>query len=215
MADPNFPDVPPFPGVPPINRAPGSGLVPSIQRMTSDAPSIAGSSGAQAQSQWGIYESDGVTPVITGGQLVDAVLDVDYDAERDIPDYPIEQGSFESYNKVARPREMVVTVAEGGSKSERTRLLAKVETLLSSTSLYSVVQPERKYSSMNVIRVRYGRRNGPQLLELELFMKEVRLSAGVAFSNTQNPNDADAANQGNVAQQTPTTAQAAQITTPQ
>lgn len=210
MASPQFPNVPPFPGVPALARQLGGALVPQITRLTADAPAVTRALSTADAPRWGVYKNDGVTAVITP----DAVLSVDYDKEFQIPTYPMEDGTFQSYNKVARPREMCVRMAKGGSKVDRERFLNTCASILDERALYSVVQPERFYPNMNFVRMNYTRKD-PQLLVVELFAEEVRLTAAVAFSDTKNPNDADAANQGTVQTQEPSPAQVAALTPPQ
>jgi hypothetical protein len=210
MANPAFPNVPPFPGVPALARAAGSALVPQIARLTADAPSVTQQLGTAEKQRWGIYSNDGVNPAA----VADSVLSVDYDKEFQIPTYPMEDGTFQSYNKVARPREMTVKLAKGGPKYDRERFLNRCASVLDDTKLYSVVQPERFYPNMNFVRMRYDRSN-PQMLVVELSAEEVRLTASLAFSSTKSPNDANAANQGNVATQEPTSAQVATLSPPQ
>lgn len=205
------------PGLPPLSPAlsglfaPGLALIsPGAPLLLADAAALASLLGLASKPRWGVYKNDGSATVLVG----DSVLTVTYERETRVPTYPVENGGFQSYNKVALPREMSVRLAKGGTKAEREGFLNLAATLVGTTDLYSVVQPDYVAKNMTFTRMRYDREAGPQLLVVELFAEEVRMLASTAFSNTANPNDAAPDNQGTVQTQTPTTAQVATLTLP-
>ena len=125
-----FPDVPKFPGVPALPRSPkfpplvrsGLGLVQGMLWRV-----------FQVQTRWGIFDSAG-KPLgdpakFTGlvGNALDAAglgstlstNSVDYSKETKVSDFPIEQGSFASYNKVEQPASPIVTLCLTDRKSTR------------------------------------------------------------------------------------------------
>ena len=55
-------------------------------------------------TQWGIFDQSG-DPVITA----DTIVEVGYRREYRISDFPVEEGSFASYNKVQTPYDVRVT----------------------------------------------------------------------------------------------------------
>ncbi|OYW18904.1 MAG: hypothetical protein B7Z52_04355, partial [Burkholderiales bacterium 12-64-5] len=94
MAGPVFPDVPKVPGVPAVARSalnPGTATEPQI---TQDSITVT----ATARNQWGIYTTAGALALDP-----DTIEAVGYDAEYRVADYPIEEGGFETYDKVALP----------------------------------------------------------------------------------------------------------------
>lgn len=207
----NYPVVPAFPGVPPLLRDPfAPAVTPVLSTLSADNPGVTRQLGQSPTPRWGVYSNDGATPILIG----DSVLAVGYDKEWAVSDYPIEQGQFQTYNKVARPREMRVSLSKGGTKYDRERFINQAGTCLDNTQSYAVVTPERFYTDMNFVRMNYDRsgEDGPQLFTVDLFAREIRLTAQTKFRNTQNPNDADATNQGTLTLKDPSPAQAGQLT---
>lgn len=208
MANPVYPNVPRFPGVPPVNRIDPENE-PTLEALTKDAPELKGSSGTPA---WGIFK---------GGTLVlepDSIVAVDYQREFRIADYPIEEGGFESYNKVATPYDIRVTVTKGGKLAERQQFLDTIDGLLQSLELYTIVTPDRSYPGGNIARADYSRKaaNGAGMLTVDLHVQEVRGKVSVQFSGptaiappaaasgtTHAPSGANPTNNGSVQALTP------------
>jgi len=182
-----FPDVPKFPGVPALPRSPkfpplvrsGLGLVQGMLWRV-----------FQVQTRWGIFDSKG-KPLgdpakFTGliGNALDAAglgstlstNSVDYSKETKVSDFPIEQGSFASYNKVETPASPIVTLCLTGSENNRRTFLEAIDKAVKSTDLYSVVTPEVTYIDYSIERYNYSRRNskGATLLIVEITLKEIR-----------------------------------------
>jgi hypothetical protein len=187
---PLYPDVPRTPGVPAVFRLPGA-IETAIVPLLTDAQALLGGQ----TFPWGVFSADG-TPAL----VPDSVLGVEYREEQSISDYPIEDGGFESYNKVRRPYEARVPMAKGGPSAEREAFLRVTEDLIDSTDLYTVVTPERTYLNANVIGYSYSRRSqeGAQLIIIELQLQEVRIAPSPSYSNTREPSGADAVNDGAV-----------------
>ena len=218
-----FPDVPKFPGVPSLPRSPkfpplvrsGLGLVQGMLWRV-----------FQVQTRWGIFDSKG-KPLgdpakFTGlvGNALDAAglgstlstNSVDYSKETKVSDFPIEQGSFASYNKVETPASPIVTLCLTGSENNRRTFLEAIDKAVKSTDLYSVVTPEVTYIDYSIERYNYSRRSskGATLLIVEITLKEIRqVSALYTTSNkgqVDKPKEAGAtpqADNGKVQAQTP------------
>ena len=192
-----YPDVPLADGVPPVNRT----SVPSnVQPLTGDT---VGQSGKQ-QTRWGVFTAAGV-PIA----LADSVLSVEYSREFRISNYPVEQGGFASYDKVATPFEPRVVLAKGGTDDDRATFLKALDAACGSTDLYDVVTPDTIYHNANLIRVDFKRtrESGVGLLTVDLHLMEVRLSAGTTFSNSKAPSGVDATSNGSTQPVAPTAAQ--------
>lgn len=182
-----FPNVPNVPGVPAIPRLAtlptfvqaGQGLLQGLLWRL-----------FQVQSQWGIFDSSG-QPLgdpakFTGafGAILDAAGigstmstgAIEYSKETRISDFPIEQGSFASYNKVETPASPVVTLCLTGSENDRRSFLDSIDEATKSTELYSVVTPEVTYIDYAIERYNYQRRasKGATLLIVEISLKEIR-----------------------------------------
>jgi hypothetical protein len=103
-----FPNVPNLPGVPPVPRSPA--LTPTeIATLGTDAISSVLWQSAQAPPQWGIFDT-------AGNQLVDpdSIIDFSNRNEWDVATFPVQQGTFASYNKVKAPSEYMVRMTKGG-----------------------------------------------------------------------------------------------------
>lgn len=163
---------------------------PAATRATGDAASTGGS----VNGQWGIFLNGALA------LAPDSIMSVEYDREWSLLDYPIEGGSFETFNKVARPFEKRVRVTKGGSATDRARFMDQVEALGASLSLYDVVTPEKTYLSVNVERFGYGRsaREGATLLVVDLILRQVRVTAVASFTQVANPASASPVSGGTV-----------------
>lgn len=211
-----MPDVPRVLGVPPLTSfaaAPLALLVADAVR------SIAGA----LQPRWGIY-LDG-EPVIASsvssllgfgslasaldslGDLVGAgrisnqfsMVDFEYKQDASISDYPVEQGSFLSYNKVQSPYAVRARVAAGGSESNRQALIDAAQAAANTLDLYDVVTPEAVYRSCNVDHIDYKRSSTRAgLIVMDIWLTEVRVTATAAFSTTKQPTAAGQQGLGNV-----------------
>jgi hypothetical protein len=187
-----FPDVPNVPGVPPLIRDPSAAAQAVISLLTGDT--IIGY-GAGLVPSWGIYR--GGQPVITA----DTILGFEFKREWAIADYPVEQGSFQSYDKVDTPYQSRIQFAAGGDAENRERMLASLEAIAGDLNLYQVVTPERVYTNANVQRYDYRRtaQKGVGLLVVDVYIMEVRTSAGQqGGSNTKDASGAAPQQDGDV-----------------
>ena len=158
--------------------------------------------------KWGVY---------LNGTLVleaDSVLAVEFRQDWNLPDYPMEEGAFGSYNKVERPYDVRVSLSKGGSVEDRQSFLAVAQGMGGSLDLYDVVTPEVTYSNVNIAHLGYRRTstNGVGLLTVELGLIEIRNTGTAAFSNTTAPSGSDPVNTGAVQAQPATPAQASNAT---
>ncbi len=197
----------PFPNVP---NVPGVPAIPRLQLANSDSTltlilgflQTALWNAFQVNSQWGIFDSRGNAlgnpsqfTGITGSLLNTAGIGpklstnaVEYSKETRVSDFPIETGSFASYNKVELPAEPRVTLCLTGSESDRTFFLNAIDAACKSTDLYSVVTPEVTYINYSIERYNYSRRSskGTTLLMVELVLREIR-QVSAAFAQSNNP----------------------------
>lgn len=196
---PFFPVVPIAPGVPPVLRNPN--FVPAVvSLLVADAvQALLG----LLSPQWGIFQN-GVR-VLTP----DTVATFGYRQGWNVSDYPLEQGAFESYDKVATPYESRVRMATGGNAGERGAFLTEVQAIANSLLLYDIVTPERVFSSANVTRFEMVRspREGLGILVVDIFLVEMRITATQQFSNTKDASGASPQSAGLATPTTPTTQQ--------
>jgi hypothetical protein len=189
MANPLYPDVPLAPGVPPVLR--DSPAAPPVRPLTSDNAAAI----SQYGPQWGIFDA-------TGGLAVepDNIVAFEANSEFRIADYPIENGKFESYNKVQMPYDLRVVMSKGGNDLDRSEFLAAISNLVGSTLLYSVVTPDSSYTSVNAVRYDYRRsaEAGATLLTVEVQCRQVRTTARIAFTSSKTASGSAIVNDGPV-----------------
>lgn len=193
--------VPNVPGVPSVEFAVGDF---SVTLVAEDAAGIFAGSPA---APWGIYRSG--VPVV----VADNVVAFQFKKQWAISDYPVERGAFESYDKVEIPFDGGFRFTAGGSDAKRTALLTSIDAIDGDLNLYDLVTPNAVYVGGNVTRYDYQQtaQNGVGLLQVDVFMMEVRELAGAVLSSTQSPSDASAVNGGPVQPTEATATQAASM----
>lgn len=203
---PAFPNVPNVPGVPAVNRQPGAAIATTVL-MVADALGLFGF----LTPPLGLYK-DG-TVVITA----DNVVSFDHKRDWALSTYPLEQGAFESYDKVQQPFDVRLRFSAGGSADDRQQLLDSIEAVANSLELFDAVTPEKIYRSVNVIHYDYRRESdrGAGLIVIDVWCQEVRVTATASFSNTQTPSGASTVDGGVVQTQAPTSAQTSTVPTVQ
>lgn len=218
-----FPNVPKVPGVPAVPR---SAKFPAAARVVLGLTQGLLWRLFQVETRWGVFDKNGKAlgdPAKFTG-FVGAILDaagvgstlstggVDYSKETRVSDFPIEKGSFASYNKVEQPANPNVTLCLTGSEKNRRTFLEAIDKATKSTDLYSVVTPEVTYVDYSIERYSYSRRSskGATLLIVELSLREIRqVSAQYTQSNkgqVDQPKEAGAtpqADNGKVQAKTP------------
>lgn len=197
-----FPDVPVTLGVPPVFRRLESVAVEFVltQQLRQDVLTGAG----EKRVEWGVFDEEGNLALEP-----DNIVAVEPQREFRISDYPLEAGGFESYNKVATPGQVRVTMSKGGSDSGRNTFLTALDVLIASLDPYNVITPEIAYLAHTLVRVDYQRsaQQGAKLLVVETLWQEIRETATAAFANSKSPSGASDVNAGPVQPTTPTSAQ--------
>lgn len=174
----DYPDVPNVLGVPRLNFLPNAAS--ALQMMTSD-----GALADYAPKQWGLFL--GGAPAI----IADSVFSVEYRNESSISDYPLERGSFESYNKVASPFDVRLRFM-AGTQQQRAALIEKISTIAGDLKLYDAVMPEKTFSNVNVIHFDFKRTaaSGYGLLAVDVWVREVRQITSSAGMQSAAPSGA-------------------------
>ena len=192
--------VPNVPGVPAVAFAPVFGVAAVL--LTQDDPSVILS---LFSPQWGVF-SDG-SPVIVS----DIVTDLGFQDTWTISDYPVEQGGFETYDKVSLPYEARVRFVAGGNSAARENLLSSIVAIAGDLNFYDVVTPEQTYNNANILRYEYRRvaNDGVSLLIVDVTLQEVRVTTTGNADNTAQPSGADQQNNGTTQATTATQTQVA------
>ena len=191
--------VPDAPGVPAVAFAPGF-ISASTSLLTADTFTyFEGFFGPQ----WGIF-LDGI-PIVTA----DTVSAFDYRKESVISDYPLEEGSFESYDKVQTPADARFRFTTGGSADERQAMLDSIIAIEGDLNLYDIVTPEEVYSSFNIRHQDYRRtaQAGVGMLTVDVWCTEIRV-ATASYGSTAAPSGATPENGGTTQPVAPSAMQA-------
>lgn len=190
MAGPVYPDVPKTEGVPAVKRSAENPGTAAQSKMSSDTITVNG----YRDGEWGIYRA-GTNELALAA---DNVISVGFDAESRIADFPIEEGGFETYDKVALPFLSRVLLSKGGTLEERSAFSRTLEDIRKDTELYSVVTPEQVYLNVNIARVSIDRSldSGAGMIRADIVLQEIRQEASSALSNTRDAASADTVNNG-------------------
>lgn len=183
LSVPDFPNVPNVAGVPALIRKAGP-VLNAIGTLSHINNVVERLLGGQIQETWGVFD-------IKGQEVLkpETFLGIDYKNGSRLMDYPLEQGAFETYNKVANPFDAAISMAMGGTRDEREKFLSAVDVLVKSLDLFTIVTPEVTYQSVNLERYDYKRenRNGNHMIIVNLYFREVRVTALVNGVGGINP----------------------------
>lgn len=119
----------------------------------------------------------------------DSFIDFEYRKDQKIPTYPMQDGAFQSYNKVALPFDIRLTVTcSGNGKMKKGPFLEAVNNLLNGLDLVDIVTPDATYKSCNLIHVDYRRdaTNGATIIIAQLWFQWVRI-VSKSTTNTAAP----------------------------
>lgn len=153
----------------------------------------------QASPQWGLYQ--GGSPVVTA----DSVKGFDYRQDWQVADFPIEQGAFQSYDKVQRPFDVRLRFSSSGSATSRQALLDSIAAIAGDTNVYDAVTPDATYQSVNVDHYDYRFVDGKSgLIIIDAWCVQIMASSPPSSQNTASPSAASPVNGGTV-QATPAT----------
>ena len=206
----NFPSIPSLPGVPALPQNPFGVSLPTFglnlfSQATGDTAKVS------LQPKWQITDATYGTPLI----VPDSVVDFEWRGEQKVPNYPLEQGSFSSYNKVAMPFDARVTcTCSGNGPMSKSAFLIAIQTYLGGMQLCSIVTPDATYTPCSLIHADYRReaRNGISLIVVQLWFQEIRQPVA-ATVQTAAPDVAAPVSVGQVAAVTPTALQSSMVAT--
>jgi len=147
-----------------------------------------------SKPQWGLY-AKGKAVIVA-----DSVVSMEAKNDWRIADYPMEEGAFQSYNKVREPREVKIRLNKGGNDAARTKFLQTVNSISKSLDVYDVYMPEGKIPNVTIKHYDYKRTatEGVGLITVDLWMVEVITTVASAFSNTKDPSGSAQINVGTV-----------------
>lgn len=177
----------PIIAIPGIPSLPTQVTLPQIIALGTQAISSALWQAAQSPPSWGIFDDQG-TQVI----FPDSVIDFTNRQEYDVSDFPVQEGSFASYNKVIKPFEVILRLKKAGTLDDRVDFLNDLDDLCASLDLFTVSIPERDYLDVNFDRyevVRRGAKGAFQLTEVDLYgVRIIEVQAQYTTTAVQTPN---------------------------
>jgi hypothetical protein len=165
-------------------------IIDAVSLITQDVLSILGSLGGP---QWGLF-LNGEPAVVS-----DNVVSFEFKQDFRISNYPVEEGAFESYNKVQVPFDVRLRFSTGGSVADRQAMIDSVDAIIGSTDLFDAVTPEKVYQSVNPTHqdIRRTSRNGVGLLVIDVYCEQVRVTATQQFTTSQQSSSSSATTSGN------------------
>jgi hypothetical protein len=184
VATPPFPNVPALPGVPQLAR---SLLFPAGAAPTIGTQATSGAlwHATQAAPVWGVFDSAGNRVVVP-----DSVSEFGWRQENRIPNFPVQQGQFATYNRVGLPFESSVMLTKGGDLTSRSVFLAQVDALIAQANinLYTIRTPEKSYVNVSVTRAELARRGAGNFayFDVELYFIEIN-EVAAQYSNVATP----------------------------
>lgn len=189
-----YPLVPAVNGVPAVLRA-GAQVFDTITLGFFGAGDLVNSIIGSEPVLWGVFDSRG-QPIAD----FDSLVSMDFRNENRVSDYPIEEGSFASYNKVDTPFTTQVMLSCGGDMTRRAAFQAALRAAVKSLTLYTVVAEDGTFENCNLVSIDWTRtsQNGAHKIDAFCEFREIRQRGTTAFSQTAEPQGADTINQGQV-----------------
>lgn len=181
---PGFPNVANLPGVPQLARSLLiEALAPPVLGFAANPSTLWHAT--QSAPVWGVFDENN-NLVVTA----DSVMDFGWRKENRVPNFPVQQGQFATYNRVGLPNETSVVLTKGGSLLDRTIFLQQIDSIIDqkNISLYTVRTPEKSYLSVTCNRAELSRRgkDNAYYFDVEVFFTEVA-AGNVQYSTTAAP----------------------------
>lgn len=189
-----YPLVPKVAGVPAVLRA-GAQVFDTLTLGFLGAGDLVNSIIGSEPILWGVLKSDG-KPIAT----YDSVVSVDYREDSRIADYPIEEGSFASFNKVHNPYLKQVLISCGGSIERRAAFQVDLRAAQKSLELYTVITEDGTFNNCNLAAIDWARtvQDGAHIIKAYCEFREVRIRGTTAFSKTHDPSGESPQSNGQV-----------------
>lgn len=177
---PRFPQVAQLPGVPQLIRA--NEAINTVKLAVGAIQKFLGS--PSKQLIWGVFDQDGNAVI-----QPDSYQGFENQNRWRIAQFPIQDGDFQSYNKVIIPRSITLKLTQGGSLQQRSTLLAALQAIGGDTNLYNIIVPEGTYLNFNcegyTIR-RMGREGAYFFADLDVHFINIKQAKSVYSSTTSN-----------------------------
>jgi hypothetical protein len=124
----------------------------------------------------------------------DSFLGWKYDKSHDVSEYPLENGSFRSYNKVLKPFTATAILVKSGLNLpfQKKAFLDKLEEYCNTTKLVCVITPQGVYRSLTItgISTNNDSSNNPGMVVANVSLKEIQTQLSIS-SGMINPSDSN------------------------
>lgn len=134
-----------------------------------------------------------ISPVVE----IDSMISLDNRQIAQVSDFRIEDGGFNSYNKVQTPGMVAVQISRGGDINKRKTFLEWLSENVRSTAVYDVVTPDHIYKNVTLEAYdisRTAEQGGASLVIANCIFRTIRSAATMVAtsktSNAQSANDA-------------------------
>lgn len=171
--------------------------IPGVPNLLKNAPKAIGLTllGNAASALWNFLfpgPTWGVFDVGTTDRsvAVSSVSEIDISAESRVSDYPIQTGSFTTYNKVKLPNIVTIRMTKDGQEISRAELLSWLDLHVNAQTLFDVLTPEWRYPSMTLVGYRMNRsaRSGAAMIIADCLFQQVReLPAAYSVATIEEP----------------------------
>lgn len=190
MANINFPSVPIAEGVPNLARSANS-----LLQTTGATGRTMGLTGGLAGTFLGQYLNSMLAPTYAlldskGKKVIqpDGPGEFEMKGDSSVSTHPVEEGGFQSYNKVVNPEDLTVTLLCGGQgPMSREAFLNACNDLKAKPIVIKLVTPDRVFPYVTCTGMGYKKtaRSGATLLAVNMTFKEIRVVATASFPNAK------------------------------
>jgi hypothetical protein len=135
---------------------------------------------------WGVFDSTTLKSLLNA----DSFLSFRGKGASKLVDFTIQEGAFDTYDKVQIPGTVTLRVSKSGSASDRAALLAQVDALLASITTCYITTPEKTYQNMNMEDfelIRDTEKEAFFFTQLDLNFREIRQQQAVYTTTTSAP----------------------------
>lgn len=132
--------------------------------------------------KWGIFMSGTTETAVE----VASVFSIGISAEARVSDYPIQTGSFTTYNKMRLPNLFSVRITQDGNDTKKAMFLAWLEFNAGEATYFDVVTPDNRWPKSTLVsyRIEQSARSGATMLMADCIFQQVReLPAKFSSSN--------------------------------
>lgn len=137
---------------------------------------------------WGVFLPGTTTKAFD----VSSVSELDIGGESAVSDYPLENGTFTSYNKVVMPNVFAIRLTRDGSETQRAAFLTWLATNKDALTLFDILCPEATYTNATLKSYRVSRSSssGAAMVLADCIFQEVRqIPAVYSSSNITDPSN--------------------------